>query len=422
MPSRPLSPLRWGERTYVMGILNVTADSFSGDGLAVAGRSEAEVVAAALELARGFVAAGADILDVGGESSRPAAVYGDHPAIDAQEETRLTVPVVGALVAEFGERVLVSIDTAKGSVARAALSAGAGMVNDVWAARRDPGTAEAAAEAGAYLVLMHNKHVAEYPDGVLPEVVDWLRSAAEAAAGIGVRADRLVVDPGIGFGKTRDHSLEVLHRLAELKAALGLPLLIGTSRKRFIGEILGGAPASDRLEGTAASVVLAIASGADVVRVHDVAPIARAARVADAIVRRIDRPPADGSAPREATPGQVSIRAILAQGRHGVGNDERSRPQPFEVDVAVRADLSAAAAGDRLDDTVDYAALQTLVTTRVRDDSFHLIESLAASIGRAILDRWPLVAEVEVAVRKSEAPLPGPAGGVEVRLRLHRGR
>jgi dihydropteroate synthase len=368
------------------------------------------------------VAAGADILDVGGESSRPAAVYGEHPAIDAQEEMRLTLPVVEALIAEFGERVLISIDTAKGSVARAAVSAGAGMVNDVWAARRDPGTAEAAAEAGAYLVVMHNKAVAEYPDGVLPEVIDWLRSAAEAAAGIGVGADRLLVDPGIGFGKTRDHSLEVLHRLAELKAALGLPLLIGTSRKRFIGEILGGAPAGVRLEGTAASVVLAIASGADVVRVHDVAPIARAVRVADAIVRRLDPALAGDSPLGAATPGRVSIRAIQAQGRHGVGDDERHRPQPFEVDVAVGADLSAAAAGDRLEDTVDYAALQTLVTTRVRDDSFHLIESLAASIGRAILDRWPVVTEVEVAVRKPEAPLPGPAGGVEVRLRLHRGR
>ncbi|HUG95653.1 MAG TPA: dihydropteroate synthase [Pleomorphomonadaceae bacterium] len=420
MPSRPFSPLRWGERTYVMGILNVTADSFSGDGLAVAGRSEAEVVAAALELARGFVAAGADILDVGGESSRPAAVYGEHPAIDAEEETRLTLPVVEALVAEFGERVLVSIDTSKGSVARAALSAGAGMVNDVWAARRVPGTAEAAAEAGAYLVVMHNKDVAEYPDGLLPEVIEWLRTAAEAAAGIGVRADRLLVDPGIGFGKTRDHNLEILNRLAELKTALGLPLLIGTSRKRFIGEILDGAPASDRLEGTAASVVLAIASGADVVRVHDVAPIVRAVRVADAIVRKLDKAPA--ASPPAATPGWVSIRDIQAQGRHGVGDAERSLPQPFEVDVAVAADFSAAAATDRLEDTVDYAALQTLVMTRVRDDSFHLIESLAASIGQAILDRWPVVTEVEVAVRKPEASLPGPAGGAEVRLRLQRAR
>jgi len=423
MPSRPLPRLRWGERTYVMGILNVTPDSFSGDGLAVAGRSEAEVVAAALGLARGFVAAGADILDVGGESSRPAAVYGEHPAVDAETETRLVIPVIAALAAEFGERVLVSIDTTKGVVARAALAAGAGMVNDVWAARRDPGTAEATAEAGAYLVVMHNKEVAEYPDGVLPEVIEWLRSAAEAAAGIGVRRDRLLVDPGIGFGKTLDHSLEVLNRLGELKAALGLPLLVGTSRKRFIGEILDGAPPDDRLEGTAASVVLAIAAGADVVRVHDVQPVARAVRVADAIVRRPSPPSTGPAEPTGPTiPGQVTIRGIQARGRHGVGDAERTHPQPFEVDVSVRADLSAATASDRLNDTVDYAALQALVMARVRDDSFHLIETLAASIGHAILERWPAVAEAEVAVRKLEAPLPDPAGGVEVRLHLRRGR
>ena len=420
MDSRTLSPLRWGERTYVMGILNVTPDSFSGDGLAVEGRPEAEVVAAALALAGGFVAAGADILDVGGESSRPAAVYGEHPAVDAETERRLVVPVVEALAAAFGERVLISIDTSKGSVARAALSAGAGMVNDVWAARRDPGTAEAAAEAGAYLVVMHNKDVAEYPDGVLPEVADWLRTAAEAAAGIGVRADRLVVDPGIGFGKTPDHSLEVLHRLGELRAALGLPLLIGTSRKRFIGEVLGAAPPGDRLEGSLASVVLAIAAGADVVRVHDVAPVARAVRVADAIVRRTD-PSTRAPATAPAIPGQVTIRGIQARGRHGVGDDERALEQPYEVDVVVTTDLSAAAASDRLDDTVDYAALQSVVISRVRDDSFHLIETLAASIGRAILERWPAVGEVEVAVRKPEAPLPALASGVEVRLLLRRG-
>ena len=417
MPSRPVSPLRWGERTHIMGILNITPDSFSGDGLAVAGRSEPEIVAAALALAREFVAAGADILDVGGESSRPAAVYGEHPAVDAETEARLVVPVVEALAAEFGERALVSIDSAKGSVARAALSAGASIVNDVWAARRDPGTAEAAARAGAYLVVMHNKDAAEYPDGVLPEVIEWLRTSAEAAAALGVRADRLIVDPGIGFGKTSDHSLEVLHRLGELKAALGLPLLIGTSRKRFIGEVLGGVPPTERLEGTAASTVLAVAAGADIVRVHDVAPVARAVRVADAIVRRQDKPPSGSD-----ILGQVAIRGIQATGRHGVGDDERARPQPFEVDVALRADLSPAAASDRLEDTVDYTALLTLVTARVQDDTFHLIETLAASIGRAILERWPIVAEVEVAIRKVEVALPGPASGVEVRINLRRQR
>lgn len=420
MAPRPLPSLRWGERTYVMGILNVTPDSFSGDGLAVAGRSEPEVVAAAVDLARGFVAAGADILDVGGESSRPAAVYGEHSAVDAETEARLVIPVVEALAADFGEQALISIDTAKGSVAQAALSAGASIVNDVWAARRDPGTAEAAAQAGAYLVVMHNKDVAEYPKGVLPEVIDWLRTSAESAASLGVRSDRLIVDPGIGFGKTPDHSLEVLHRLGELKAAIGLPLLIGTSRKRFIGEILDGAPPSERLEGTAASSVLAVAAGADIVRVHDVAPVVRAVRVADAIVRRVDDR-VHHPAKRQAIPGQVAIRWIWAEGRHGVTAEERASAQPFEVDVELRADLATAAASDLLEDTVDYTELEALAKERVQGTSFHLIETLAASVGGAILERWPAATEVEVAVRKPEALLPGPARA-EVRLTLRRER
>jgi dihydropteroate synthase len=411
--------LTFGERTHVMGILNVTPDSFSGDGLAPDGRAEHEVVAAALEQARAFVAAGADILDIGAESSRPAAVYGEHPALDAESELRLALPVVKAVVAELGSRAMVSIDTTKGAVARAALAAGAEMVNDVWAARRDPDTAAAAAEAGAYLVVMHNKDVAEYPHGVLPEVIGWLRDSAEAAAAAGVAADRILVDPGIGFGKTPDHSLEVLHRLAELRAGLGLPLLVGTSRKRFIGEILDGAPPDQRLEGTAASVVLAIAAGADVVRVHDVEPVTKAVRVADAIVRyrAAGRPTTDPE-----VPGRISVRGIAAAGRHGVGDEERSRPQPFEVDVVASLDAGPAAAGDRVEDTVDYAALAGLAVERVDRTSFHLIESLAADIGQATLDRWPMVSAVEVAVRKPEAPMPVQVSTVEVRIRLARER
>lgn len=278
--------LSWGERTYVMGIINVTADSFSGDGLVTPGRGEAEVVGAALDQARGFVAAGAQLLDVGAESSRPAQFYGDHASVSAEEEAALAVPVVAALAAVLGDRAMVSIDTTKGSVARAALGAGATMVNDVWAGRRDPETVAAAAETGAYLVLMHNRELADYPGGVFDEVVSWLRAAVEDATAAGVQRERLVVDPGIGFGKTPAHSIEILHRLAEFKKALGgLPLLVGTSRKRVIGELLGGVPPDQRLEGTAASVALAIAAGADIVRVHDVEAIMKTVRVADGIVR-----------------------------------------------------------------------------------------------------------------------------------------
>ena len=278
--------LRWGECTYVMGIINVTADSFSGDGLATPGRSKAEIVAAALEQAGGFVAAGAQILDVGAESSRPAQFYGEHSPVSAAEEAALAVPVVAALAAELGDRARISIDTSKGSVVRDALAAGATMVNDVWAGRRDADTLAAAADAGAHLVLMHNKELAEYPAGVFDEVVSWLRQAIADAVAAGVPRERLIVDPGIGFGKTPAHSIEMLHRLAELKEALGgLPLLVGPSRKRVIGELLGGAPADERLEGTAASVALAIGAGADIVRVHDVEAIMKTVRVSDGIVR-----------------------------------------------------------------------------------------------------------------------------------------
>jgi dihydropteroate synthase len=279
--------LTWGERTWVMGIVNVTPDSFSGDGLAPAGRGTEAVVAAALEQARAFVEAGAEILDVGAESTRPRGAYGDHPEIDAESEAALAVPVVRALVEELGDRALVSIDTSKGTVANAALAAGASVVNDVWAARRDPGTADAAAASGAHLVLMHNAMEPDYPAGVFVAVVDWLTQAVDAAEARGVPRDRLIVDPGIGFGKGTEENLELLHRLAELKSAVGgLPILIGTSRKRFLGELLDGAGPDDRVEGTAASVAVAIASGVDIVRVHDVRAVARTRRVADAIVRR----------------------------------------------------------------------------------------------------------------------------------------
>ena len=280
--------LEWGERTYVMGILNVTPDSFSGDGLLAAGRSAEETTQAAVELGRRMVDDGALILDVGAESTRPASVYGEHPSVDAGTEAALAVPVVAALARELGDRALISIDTSKGTVARQALAAGASIVNDVWAARRDPGTASAAAEAGAYLVLMHNKEEAVYPDGLMTETLGWLRDAIDGALDAGVDRERLIVDPGIGFGKNGEMNLELLHRLGELRA-LGLPILVGASRKRFLGDLLGEESPQDRLEGTAASVAIAIANGADAVRVHDVWQMARVARVSDAIVRHVPR-------------------------------------------------------------------------------------------------------------------------------------
>ena len=259
---------RWGSRTYVMGVVNVTPDSFSGDGLA--GRTEE-----AVEQAVAFEAEGADIIDVGAESTRPG-----HAPVSVKEELSRLLPVLEGIVGAVS--IPVSVDTYKPEVARRAAECGASMLNDVWGLRVGEGMAAVAAETGLPLVLMHNQVGTEYGD-VAPEVAASLRRAAAAAEAAGVRRDALILDPGIGFGKTAEHNLEILGRLGELKD-LGYPLLVGTSRKSTIGFVLD-LPVSERLEGTAATVALAIAGGADVVRVHDVREMARVARMSDAIVR-----------------------------------------------------------------------------------------------------------------------------------------
>lgn len=269
---------RWGERTYVMGIVNVTPDSFSGDGLGYD-------VDAALSQAKRFVEEGADIIDVGGESTRPG-----HTPISVQEELRRVIPVLEALSSCI--KVPLSIDTFKARVARRAISAGASMVNDQWGLKHDPSLAEVAAEHGVPLVLMHNQKGTSYKD-LIPDIIESLRNSIALAVEKGVPQDRIIVDPGIGFGKTWEHSLEVLSRLGELKA-LGRPILVGTSRKSVIGKVLD-LPADQRAGGTAATVSIAIANGADMVRVHDVKEMVQVSRMADAIVRGWPRGEGHGS-------------------------------------------------------------------------------------------------------------------------------
>ena len=258
----------WGSRTYVMGVVNVTPDSFSRDGLA--GRTTD-----AVEQALAFEAEGADIIDVGAESTRPG-----HAPVSMEEELSRLQPVLEGIVAAVS--IPVSVDTYKPEVARRAVGWGVSMVNDVWGPRVGDGMAEAAAESGLPLVLMHNQDGTEYVD-LMPEVTASLRQAAAAAEAAGVHRERIILDPGIGFGKTADHNLEILNRLGELNV-LGFPLLVGTSRKSTIGLVLN-LPVEERLEGTAATVALSIAGGADIVRVHDVREMTRVARMSDAIVR-----------------------------------------------------------------------------------------------------------------------------------------
>ena len=258
----------WGSRTYVMGVVNVTPDSFSGDGLA--GRIDD-----AVEQAVGFEAEGADIIDVGAESTRPG-----HAPVSVEEELSRLLPVLEGIVE--GVSIPVSVDTYKPEVARRAVECGASMINDVWGTKVGEGMASVAAEAGVPLVLMHNQDGTEYED-VVTDVAASLRRAAETAEEAGVPRERIILDPGIGFGKTADHNLQILNRLDPLKE-LGYPLLVGTSRKSTIGFVLD-LPVEERLEGTAATVTLAIAGGADIVRVHDVKEMVRVARMSDAIVR-----------------------------------------------------------------------------------------------------------------------------------------
>ena len=273
--------LSWGRRTYVMAVINVTPDSFSGDGLG-------GNVRAAVEQALRFEAEGADFLDIGAESTRPG-----HDPVPETEELGRLLPSLEAIASRVS--VPISVDTWKSGVARAALEAGASIVNDVWGLRADPEVAAVAAEHGAGLVLMHNRRERPHPnpppegEGIFPndelllEVAGSLQRSVDTALNAGVPRDSLVIDPGFGFGKTADHNLELLRNLHQLRA-LGLPLLVGTSRKSTIGRLLD-LPPDQRVEGTAATVALAIAGGADIVRVHDVREMVRVCKVSDAIVR-----------------------------------------------------------------------------------------------------------------------------------------
>ncbi len=271
---------RWGDRTYVMGILNVTPDSFSGDGLLADpdadGAGSVDPVEAAVAAGRRMVAEGADILDIGGESTRPG-----HAMVEADEERRRIVPVVAALRAALPDTPL-SIDTTKAAVAEAALAAGADCINDVWGVGDDDVLARLAADHAVPLVVMHNRAAARYTT-LLPEVIADLQRALDRALRLGVRWDDLIVDPGFGFGKTPAHNLELLRELGSLRM-LGRPILLGTSRKSTLGRVLD-LPADERLEATLATTALGIAAGVDIVRVHDIEANVRAARISDAVVR-----------------------------------------------------------------------------------------------------------------------------------------
>jgi dihydropteroate synthase/2-amino-4-hydroxy-6-hydroxymethyldihydropteridine diphosphokinase len=281
-------PLFWGRRTFVMGILNVTPDSFSGDGVL----GQERWVEAAAQQAAAFAADGADYIDVGAESTRPGST-----PIEPEEEKARLLPVIAAV--RKAVRLPISVDTYRSSVAAAALDAGADIVNDVWGLRMDPDMAGLVADKGCPIVIMHNRsqpkdvmqeeqlggrYVGVEYDDLLTDIAAELRIQINVALDAGIMPEQIIIDPGIGFGKTVAQNLELIDRLGELRA-LGFPLLVGPSRKSFIGYTLG-LPVDERMEGTGATVAIAIDRGADIVRVHDVKPLLRVARMTDHIVRK----------------------------------------------------------------------------------------------------------------------------------------
>jgi dihydropteroate synthase len=272
--------LTWGTKTWVMGILNITPDSFSQDGLAADGVANEAVVAAAVACARQMVADGAEMLDIGGESTRPTTEH--QPPLDAAIERGRVVPVIAALAATLPPSVILSIDSYKASVAEAALDAGASLVNDITGLYADGEMATLVAARRVPVVMMSNLRGKPRHEPV-SDVLRQLSSSIELALAAGIPWEHLILDPGFGFGLVGAENLRVLARLGELRV-LGRPLLIGTSRKSHIGLVLG-TPVEDRVEGTAATVALGIAQGADIVRVHDVRQIARVVRMSDAVVR-----------------------------------------------------------------------------------------------------------------------------------------
>jgi len=258
---------RWGERTYIMGIVNVSPDSFSGDGVSS--------VDAAVAQGKRLVSEGAHIIDVGGESTRPGA-----QPITIEEELRRVLPAIERLTSELP--VPVSIDTYKAEVAHRAIAAGARIINDIWGLKRDQRLARVAAEARVPLIITQNQRDSQFND-FFTELMAGIQKSIQLALDAGVEWNNIIVDPGVGFGKTVEQNLEIIRRLAELKA-LGRPILLGTSRKSFIGDVLG-LPTEQRLEGTAATVAIGIANGADIIRVHDVAQMVLVVKMSDAVVR-----------------------------------------------------------------------------------------------------------------------------------------
>lgn len=427
IPATTIGPLHvvWGSRTYVMAVANLTPDSFSGDGLISSNESTDEFLDRVEQLARDAVRDGADLLDLGAESTRPG-----HTEISAADEIARLIPAIERL-----RRVLptlaLSADTQKVEVAEAALDAGAHMLNDIWGTRAGDEMLQLAADRGVPIVVMHNRNAVatgEEAANFTEAFLDEMEAVAARGRNLGIPPERLILDPGFGFGKGPAQNLVTLRLLGALRD-LGHPVLLGTSRKSTLGRVIDGAPA-DRLAATVATSALAALAGVDIVRVHDVQENRDAVRVIDAALRaagedldeaigpdpnRADRPP------RPSQRDRISVRNVRFDAAHGVYPEEHQKPQPFFVDVEVDADLAPAGRGDALTASVDYSELVRVAVERVGAGGHaDLIEALAERIADAAMEVVAIsgatVHQVRVRVRKPEAAVAAPIdwAGVEV--------
>ena len=427
IPATVIGPLRavWGSRTYVMAVANLTPDSFSGDGLMAPSDSASDFLDRVEQLARDAVRDGADLLDLGAESTRPG-----HTEISAADEIARLAPAIERL-----RRVLptlaLSADTQKVEVAAAALDAGAHMLNDIWGTRVGDEMLQLAAQRGVPIVVMHNRReVATGQDAAnfTEEFLEEMSAVAARGRALGIPPEQLILDPGFGFGKGPAQNLVTLRLLGALRD-LGHPVLLGTSRKSTLGRVIDGAPA-DRLAATVATSALGALAGVDIVRVHDVQENRDAVRVIDAALRAVADDPDDAIGPnpnragRPLRPSQrdrISVRNVRFDAAHGVYPEEQQKPQPFFVDVEVDAELAPAGRGDALAASVDYSELVRVAVERIGAGRHaDLIEALAERIADAAMEvvatSGATVHEVRVRVRKPEAAVAAPIdwAGVEV--------
>ena len=427
IPATTIGPMRvvWGNRTYVMAVANLTPDSFSGDGLMAPSDSASDFLDRVEQLARDAVRDGADLLDLGAESTRPG-----HTEISAADEIARLVPAIERL-----RRVLptlaLSADTQKVEVAAAALDAGAHMLNDIWGTRVGDEMLQLAAQRGVPIVVMHNRRevaTGQEATNFTEEFLEEMSAVAARGRALGIPPEQLILDPGFGFGKGPAQNLVTLRLLGALRD-LGHPVLLGTSRKSTLGRVIDGAPA-DRLAATVATSALGALAGVDIVRVHDVQENRDAVRVIDAALRAVADDPDDaigpnpnraGRPPRPSQRDRISVRNVRFDAAHGVYPEEQQKPQPFFVDVEVDAELAAAGRGDALAASVDYSELVRVAVERVGAGRHaDLIEALAERIADAAMEvvatSGATVHEVRVRVRKPEAAVAAPIdwAGVEV--------